>query len=808
VVFADPAAACGVECQTLFATRPGFESKLQLIVDHIVGCVHNERPSSMTFAVYGPWGSGKSSTLSWLNHELARRSESDNLPITISTYHAPLWQGYPDTRATLDFEIIKGISQNQPDRFFEITRALAELLDLKMGALPAQAELQTDITFMKVLDILPAAPKVVESYLQRTAAGTSDGTNGGTARRPVHVQLIDDLDRCSPKFTADILHAMNHWQSIGDHRIQFVIAASRAHVEESIGRSSGDSDRSSAEALEKYVHLSIDMPDLLSTPEEVGTFLSSLVTQASADGNADGGLSGHLADTMTHLIEATVKDYPHGIFSPFMRVDGSGITPRAVKHRFNTLLSELERGMDGEDLRAWKNSVIRALWPEFWKSTLEPLEPRTFSKERASEALLRAKQLMNLGGELLTFWRMEAEGVSPALHFLGRKSGIDVSGVDPVLAMYLAARPPWEQAQSPSETLDQPTILSPRDELLLETTLASEAVNRGDMDAAIPHLQRVREICADKPSGLSAATVGNAALYAERADMTDLAHELHEVACQVNPNHYNVLQNYVRFVIQNQLVDDYPKVTQRLDTLRTAGRAHKPTRTAVLDAQFRRLTGEAVDISQIVSEVVQRIEANPTLDSLVELFSIGTDLVDLPLRLAACKTVGLAVTGDSDRFQVLTRLADSLYTSSRPEDELAAIDAYRFMLAHGLTRRFGGPRDEETMFHDVATLLSIRDLDAPAVRLWEWLYQGAGRSVVKRRRPFANALGALGLEQYIPAVLQGEDLPVLDVPDNPLPQRLAPEADAWWETLDLGSYPPSECPVPGILYPPEPADLS
>lgn len=515
MVFLDPSAAKGANSRELFATRKGLEAKLRAIVDHIVGSVRVPQ-SPMTFAIYGPWGAGKSSALNWLMDELDSHKRRDGLPLTMSTYSAPLWRHFTDVRATLAYEIMNGISQDQPEALHDITQTLADLLGLKFSAHPDESSLHVAVTFMTILARLPNAPAVVEAELQRRARRLRDTAAGGELR-PVHVQFIDDLDRCDLEFTASLLHAMHYWQNT-DYCVMFVVAASKDHVYRAFAEHPAHDGKDPRQALEKYIHLSVDLPELLVTPREVAVFLHQLVARVTAEG----GLAVDVAGELDRTIDASVQDYPRGVLAPLLRIGGGSVTPRAVKHRLNTFLSDLSAHDGPLDPQTWKNLMIRSYWPEFWSRDVAPLEHRPTTVDLVWQGRLeRVVRLRAVGRELLRFWDMDAADVAPMLSHLGRRYGIDVDGVDPILAMYLAAEPAWEppyvggddgpaQPAVSGGTLEAPGLrdgderssqepLPPRDEALLVSIQAEQAANQGDAVATRSHLLRVVELFRTQP---------------------------------------------------------------------------------------------------------------------------------------------------------------------------------------------------------------------------------------------------------------------------------------------------------------------
>jgi hypothetical protein len=821
----------------LFSTRHGFLANLNSIADYIVrAAVAADEPSSMTFAIYGKWGAGKSSALRVVEDRIKGTAEKTPLKVTFTHFDSPLWERFPDIRPALAYEIVKGIS---PEALTKEAKLLALMTQKDPMALPDEAELKQAVVFLGVLGSLPSAP-VLEQWMRDAAirVSTKPGENGTSA----HIVMIDDLDRCSLSFTARLLAAMGYWQAIPGFSIFFIIAADRDHLLDSLRENLPRGAHNPAQALEKYVHLSVNMPGFLEALDEVASFLKNLTESVIDDGTMDQDRRAELQQ----MIEGSVKSYPNCVFAPLLELDEVGLTPRAVKHRFNTFMAEFkpQPGLEAVPPADLKDLLIKAFWPEFWWRFIWKLKvvPRDQDARDWDEKADWVDALTSLGRDLLgrEHWAKPTEERRAAVAALAAKKGLDLKDIDPALVMYLAVEPSWQRPsadpaslkpslaafgtpprqQSAEERLgytlpdsdlvadeqeirppesDMPT--SPDDQVFFFRLLAEEAHSKGDDARATQLLADIADIAA--AGGLqrrSAGAVGNAGLLAERMRNRQAAFVLHSAAHALDPTHWNVAQNFVEFILDESIAELYPVAQELLSQLRTQGSEHKPDRTTMLALQFAELSGQPLSPDSVQASVEQfigELAKDPKIGQFARILSLGNRTLAPAQANQAGKIVAEAATEDLTRYQVLRALADFLAKSDDEGVESTAIDLYRYLLKTGLACiRSDSGNDVK---HNLASLLAASgSYNNVAALLWEETYrQRPGDQTM--RRAFAHHLDRLDREADAAKVLIGQELPVLQLTPEPLPDMFASSWDAWWENLTIEEHPPCLSAVPDIV---------
>ncbi|MGH4010139.1 MAG: P-loop NTPase fold protein [Pseudonocardiaceae bacterium] len=307
---------------SLYSNRHGFADSLDQIVRHIRSA---DSATSLTFAVYGRWGSGKSTALKYLERSLAPDAQAGR--ITICRFDAPRWQLYPNVRAGLAYEIMRGAA---PQLLDKITRSMLEVSGTKADEYDkSQQRLGTATKFLESFSASMSVPPALEDWLQDQLIGGLSETEGESPR--AHVVFIDDLDRCEYDYNARLLAATNYWAGRAGFTVFFIIAASRDHVVRSLASQDSLTAALSGVALEKYVHVAIEMPNLLITRTEIANFVGSLFGQ----------IHERMRSSLETMLLRSAEKYPDSVLAPLLQDGGNSCTPRAVKSRFNTFQTEV-----------------------------------------------------------------------------------------------------------------------------------------------------------------------------------------------------------------------------------------------------------------------------------------------------------------------------------------------------------------------------------------------------------------------------------------------------------------------------------
>jgi hypothetical protein len=299
----------------------------------------------------------------------------------------------------------------------------------------------------------------------------------------------------------------------------------------------------------------------------------------------------------------------------------------------------------------------------------------------------------------------------------------------------------------------------------------------------------------------SAATIGKAALIAERIGDTATALELHVAAQRADPTDWNVTQHFVDFIIDQHLAEYFGQARQMVTVLQDSGKEHKPFGTRMLALRFARVNGSSVseNIKELVDSFLQDLSIDPTKEKLEDIFSFGKELLPPGCAERACRIVCEAGLDDSAKYHCLQLLADFLAKSSDGEAKAKAVDLYLHLLKTGLAGTAGvsGKFQAIDVKHRLASELMDLGFTKSAALLWESIYEDRPEDEHIRRK-FAHALDKIDHTIAAAAVSIGRDVPALKLQAEALPFRFAKNAEQWWEGLPVGTtYPP--CPVPAFL---------
>ncbi|MCW3844503.1 KAP family NTPase [Micromonospora yasonensis] len=822
------------EDDALFGTRPDFVLNLKSIAEHIVASSRAPHPSPMIFGLYGRWGAGKSSALRFVEGLIAEAAERNHVRTFLSQFDAPLWEQHNNVRASMALQILL----NSPDALTKATDLLSQLRPVESGNLltndGVQWDLQSSIRFLDALGRHESAPPMLEHWLREMIGrGVASGES-----RPVHVIFVDDLDRCSVEFTVQLLVATNYWMSARGASIYFVLAASRAHLLESLKRSTFPlGPLNPEEALEKYVHLSFEVPDMLTNSREIALFLSKLIE--SSVSNVERERIGELQD----LLKLGPDDNPlSSVFAPLLHPADGRVTPRAIKHRLNTFLAEFrpqgQVQLTPELVKRW---ILKAFWPDFWWRMIWPAE--TLDEPSAS----RIVSLRAIGRKLTPLWAMERARLQIPFEHLAAAGGVALDPMDdPVVAIYLASEPAWEPptrqqagndklSATPSdssdttivegstgdaremEPLDQGAVSSAhgieggsstmpddiQNQLILNYVLAKQEEKSNPSEA----LRRTREVLKTAKRlddlGAVASTVGNAALVAERLQDNDLAIELHCLAVRARPDHENINLNYARCVLDAQKSDHYEEAAEAIRRALSIPGGQQEFRAKVLTLRVRLAVGE--ELSEIASDFEKlrlALTQSPKPDDLSRLLFVTKKrelrwLTTIEALHETCKAVLFACHTDAERHQTLKLLADTLFFwGDNTESELDAAKIYLFLLKTGVLSRFGSPADAEANIGYVLRKLGYKNA---GLVIYMYIYRRSAASNWLRRA-LALALNDQGDGKAAAAALLGQELPTITVEPEELPVDLLDSSQRWWAGVSWdASYPPSTSKVLEIL---------
>lgn len=775
----------------LFEGRYAFQQRLDNVVQSVTRTDPNPLGQSLCFALHGRWGSGKSTALRYIKDGAARALGTDR----IVNLEAPLWEGRASARAVVAYAVARtaGIPDLVPTATMTFERAVGRT---RQATQPDQDhELYLALRFFAAFDSGAGSGPVLEEWLVKQIAAGSPG-----------VVLIDDLDRCHTLFTAEILQATAFWTTLGEGKVNFVLASDRDHLCDSMSVIPSAQEIAPELALQKYVQVHIDVPPYFSHPRDVGKYLSGLIPLVEFP-----GVSPQPVHELQVEFQSAAKRYPDGPLAPLLRVE-DGITPRAVKERVNAFLADFNpaaapAGTFGDDL---KLRVIMALWPDFWwrylSRAVQPTQEDGAATERVVVVTRAATPLYR------ALWDAPVDTVSQALQAAAGLNAPLLDGVDVRLALYLAADPQWKPPPGDDEarlrTVHTPGgDLSPRNQMLpdAERSIADQvlylyltadgASKSSEINAGKVVAQALDSILALGGSlrPEDAATVGNAALVAERMDDIGRARDLHALAAEINPKHWNVIQNYVDFILSENLTDLMNLAEELIGRLRTEGSEHKPERTKALEARLASQRGSPTAVPQTLEKVSAQVRAGGRLQDLKTYYRVFTDLKGYRELMDVGHLVAARVRTADEFFTVLRLTADGCGDSDDPAIERQAAEIYRFILAEKAELP-----DREDIEHNLAVLLNsvgLKEGDAQltqqALALWLDIY-ARGLADGPARRALARALNRANREADALAVMRGQQLDVTPESAPSLAELppLVPPDQQWWSHIPIPSGPP------------------
>ncbi|RKT83865.1 KAP family P-loop domain-containing protein [Saccharopolyspora antimicrobica] len=784
--------------ERLFRTREKFHNNLEHIADHIVysqagGGGNDGWGSSMTFAIYGEWGSGKSTSLEYIKYlaaEAAKRNELQQPRFT--HFSAPVWERHGDVRAALSYEILHQFAPGQLGLF---AGKLSQLRGVEVSSPVAytheDADFYANVAYFDALGRIPSAPPLLEEWI-RAEIRQENADNPV----PPYVVLVDDLDRCSPKFTAELLAAMNYWDTSTSIDLFFILAASREHLLASLREHLPLGARYPEQALEKYVHVEIAVPRMLSDHREIGDYLAVLFEQAvqRADLDSERRLE------FVEFLRQSVERYPNGPLAPLLEYERGSTTPRSIKHRLNTFLTEFapQAKLTDELLKQW---VVKAFWPDFWS---EHVRPASADPDGAAFGAT-LERVTAIGDVLLPQCHLEHGELVPMVEFLARSMGIDP--VPPELAVYLAREPRFAY-RSPEEgvAIDNTEaqfhrqkaqqLREPADyDAYRLSLLAEQEFRNGDSDKARECLLEIARIAEN--SGTERVSTGRAALIAERMMETELALRLYNHALRIESDNYNLIYNYLDFVLSEQLSEQLsellPQVEALLERLRTGESDLPPDQVKALVVRL----GVVKDMPEAqlqagIDELLDHLSEEPTFEGLTTILRIGHDVLGPQRIRRACRVVAESGLNDEELYRTLRLLADGLGSFSDNTEEVESAEIYRFLLFSGISQVREADEDTIALKNNLSMQLVGLNFHRAAALLLQEVYAFRPNDLATRRA-LAQILDRLGWEQEATGVMLGHE--VSDIPLEPEPEvahRFDPDIDPWWERLVRSGLEPPE----------------
>jgi len=749
---------------------------------------------SITFAVYGKWGMGKSSALQMLREragELAKASGGEGR-IHFCTYLAPAYEFLPnnDVRTTLLMRIMTALANDNPQQAVDyfLPDALNVAHDQDTIVPTAYPSSQTSWAMRSLQGVaetfvnLVGLDRVVMDFLQRVAADT---------RPHVLVVMIDDLDRVQSSFMWKVLDAVQQFSAV--ENLFFVLAVDHDQLRQTIQErfAQGDGAANPDFALEKYVQYAITVPDMDQ-------------------------------DRLRQLVQSLLERYAHSDRAAQALLDNPDFlvfglrerTPRSVKRCINTIRLDLARRLQDitgsiQRQQIVKERILEYVWPTFYdhdfknamsKKTWDPRWRRAFMALESASRDYVATQ--------------DEEQFRFDMRRIASNTGIDWSGLSLDQVRYLGLPPFWFVETGPAKEASQrqirgllyglysegspeptptPLVAADLEATFLQLYYQGEAAEaRGDRTEALRYVEEVyRLVIANRRrfNKSHCPTVGNAAITAEKFGAIDLALKMYVLARELDPEHSNNLQNFLDFIVTKRVEEQYELAKQLLEKLKTPPHsAFRPERTLALEAQLMGLQGASLTIDPAtIAQLVEEFQRAPDdRRKYVSLMSFLDQVGNTEAMRDATRLYYASAHTPETRYLAIRGLADMLAASQNEDDASEAIEMYRYLLADPESNHLrGDDGDLADTLHNLASVYYRLDYDDYAGELWFQAYnlrpndssirKSYSHYLLRARRPDLAARVAEGVPlEVTEPILQSH---VKDLPAS----FLDADFDRWWE---------------------------
>ncbi len=762
-----------------------IREQIQGMAERIVAPLFDDSPEyqgglsdSMTLAIFGKWGMGKSSALRMLQEATEEVASRNNVPerLKFCSYLAPMHESLPyPARYTLALRMLialGGSPQQAVKKFLNDVLGGTYPDDILPPGEPDNSKSRTDRTLQGVTSALTQLVDFDEILADTLSESPTN----------VLVVLVDDLDRCEIQFVWDVLSAIQQLSSV--QNLFFVLAVDQAKLREAVKArmesAGGASDPDFA--LEKYVQHAITVPDM--DEQRLADFAKRLMTSYGDDPAA------------TAIVQNVL----------FLRFGLRECTPRSVKRCINTVRFDLQHGLDHvppeDQPLVVKERILEYTWSDFYREYLEPAKDDPNSLARSAFTPLELACAENVSG-------LEDDEESLRFHLkrISGRFGTNWDGLPMKLLRYLGLPPYWfirppgkdrgfmarmlkglPTTQEGKARLSDKTGVKDKFESIFFQSEAEDAAGNGPK--AVQLVEDLYGLVMENREAFSDAEcplVGNAALTAEKWQAHELATKLYQLAVELDPNHPNNLQNFVDFIVNRRLEDLYDDAQSYLDRLKTGRLAsHRPDRTLALEARLAALQGEGAFAGEQVQRMVETFLQNPKGSREFRSLAATLDQIGAYDQLERVSRGFYEVNqvSSNNRYTALRVMADAL-ASGDDNCRGKAMEIYRFLLASQTYAGTDFDSEIADMAHNYASLLYGYDYDDEAGRFWFDAYQRK-RTDSTIRRSYSMYLLRAGRPDLATLANESKPLgisePILQPKLKEIPTHFADASvERWWE---------------------------
>ena len=809
-----------------------IRDQIRLIAETIVGPLFDgtgsepTRPTeSITFAIHGRWGMGKSSALRMIREQatlLAAEREGTTDRVLFCDYNAPAYENleFP-VRTTLALRLLTSIAgspQRAVEQFLQVSVATGSLTgdDLPQH----QGTGSVNWTGQALQRVAATLSQLVD--FDRVIADHLVGSPSSASTSRVLVVMIDDLDRCQKDHIWRVLDTIQQFSAVPN--LFFVLAVDQRQLHDTIAERLPQTGtvQNPDFALEKYVQLALWVPDM--DDSVLREYVGKLLQPESQE-------AGHKElDSISKTVIDNVR---------FLQLGLRVKTPRSVKRCLNIIRSDLSRRLEecASDLErslALKERVLEYVWPDFYRQHLSPAKNQKRSLARRSFTLLEeeARSFVASGGDdeeqlrlglrrvdsffrstwdtldvaLITFlgtgpyWFTQNanDGPKPIESFWSRFYDTDApgslqnDGLPPSTSFWSrvfdADPPATRKAAHPSFSLDGLEDLGRElGRRYIECEAAEAAEERERCIRLAAEFFEFAYANRERIPSSNSDYVGNVAITSEKMGATELAVRLYELALDLDAQHSNNARNYVDFIVKQEISPLYPRAEGLIEMLRSAPqRDHRPERTEVLAVQLAALNGKQLEVqSDLVTGKIERFNASP---SDVGEFAEVMMLLSRLNRYEGMQTTARVFFDSSldveKRYVAVRGLSDALASSENHSHRRQAMDMYRSFVSRPLFECEDND-DRADALHNYATLLHTAGYVDEAGAQWFLAYKLDPEDQIIRR---AYSLHLVIAKQATLAQCVTNGLPLDEMPVHKerkaLPDHfLEGDAERWWDDL-------------------------